>query len=252
MDDKVFIFKYFIVYGSFLILKEEEIMGLLELFILAIGLSMDAFAVSICKGLALPKINLKSAGIVGLWFGAFQALMPLIGYLLGVNFRSYIVSIDHWIAFVLLALIGANMIKEALSDDDEEEEVEIRNLKHGPEEGTIGVYSLDSCSISPTGQVALSREDNGIKENLGFKTMFLLAVATSIDALAMGVTFAFLNVNIIPAVSFIGVVTFTCSAIGVKIGNVFGLKYKSKAEIAGGVILILLGCKILIEHLGIL
>ena len=227
-------------------------MGLLELFILAIGLSMDAFAVSICKGLALPKINLKSAGIVGLWFGAFQALMPLIGYLLGVNFRSYIVSIDHWIAFVLLALIGANMIKEALSDDDEEEEAEIRNLKRGPEEGTIGVCSLDSCSISPTGQVALSRADNGIKEILGFKTMFLLAVATSIDALAMGITFAFLNVNIIPAISFIGVVTFTCSAIGVKIGNIFGLKYKSKAEIAGGVILILLGCKILIEHLGIL
>ena len=227
-------------------------MGLLELFILAIGLSMDAFAVSICKGLALPKINLKSAGIVGLWFGAFQALMPLIGYLLGVNFRSYIVSIDHWIAFVLLALIGANMIKEALSDDDEEEEAEIRNLKRGPEEGTIGVCSLDSCSISPTGQVALSRADNRIKEILGFKTMFLLAVATSIDALAMGVTFAFLNVNIIPAISFIGVVTFTCSAIGVKIGNIFGLKYKSKAEIAGGVILISLGCKILIEHLGIL
>lgn len=227
-------------------------MGLLELFILAIGLSMDAFAVSICKGLALPKINLKSAGIVGLWFGAFQALMPLMGYLLGVNFRSYIVSIDHWIAFVLLALIGANMIKEALSDDDEEEEVEIRNLKRGSEEGTIGVCSLDSCSISPTGQVALSRKDNGIKEILGFKTMFLLAVATSIDALAMGITFAFLNVNIIPAISFIGVVTFTCSAIGVKIGNIFGLKYKSKAEIAGGVILILLGCKILIEHLGIL
>ena len=227
-------------------------MGLLELFILAIGLSMDAFAVSICKGLALPKINLKSAGIVGLWFGVFQALMPLIGYLLGVNFRSYIVSIDHWIAFVLLALIGANMIKEALSDDDEEEEAEIRNLKRGPEEGTIGVCSLDSCSISPTGQVALSRADNRIKEILGFKTMFLLAVATSIDALAMGVTFAFLNVNIIPAISFIGVVTFTCSAIGVKIGNVFGLKYKSKAETAGGVILILLGCKILIEHLGIL
>ena len=225
-------------------------MGLLELFILAVGLSMDAFAVSICKGLALPKINLKSAGIVGLWFGAFQALMPLIGYLLGVNFRSYIVSIDHWIAFILLALIGANMIKEALSDDDEEE-TEIRNLKRSSE-GTIDGYSLNSCSISSTGQVALSREDNGIKEILGFKTMFLLAVATSIDALAMGVTFAFLNVNIIPAISFIGIVTFTCSAIGVKIGNVFGLKYKSKAEIAGGVILILLGCKILIEHLGVL
>lgn len=224
-------------------------MGLLELFILAVGLSMDAFAVSICKGLALPKINLKSAGIVGLWFGAFQALMPLIGYLLGVNFRDYIVSIDHWIAFVLLALIGANMIKEALSDEDEEE-LEIKNLKRGEE--ALDGDSLDSCSISPTGQIALSRENNEIKEILGFKTMFLLAVATSIDALAMGVTFAFLNVNIIPAISFIGIVTFSFSAVGVKIGNVFGLKYKSKAEIVGGVILILLGCKILIEHLGII
>lgn len=144
------------------------------------------------------------------------------------------------------------MIKEALTEDDEEEETEIRNLKRNAEEQCNISYSANSCSISPTGQVALSREDNGIKEILGFKTMFLLAVATSIDALAMGVTFAFLNVNIIPAISFIGVVTFTCSAIGVKIGNVFGLKYKSKAEIAGGVILILLGCKILIEHLGIL
>lgn len=225
-------------------------MGLLELFILAVGLSMDAFAVSICKGLALPKINLKSAGIVGLWFGLFQALMPLIGYLLGVNFRNYIVSVDHWIAFILLALIGANMIKEALSDEDEEE-LEIKNLKRG-EEGMLDEYSFDSCSISSTGQLTLSRENNAIKEILGFKTMFLLAIATSIDALAMGVTFAFLNVDIIPAISFIGIVTFSFSAVGVKIGNVFGLKYKSKAEIVGGVILILLGCKILIEHLGII
>lgn len=225
-------------------------MGLLELFILAVGLSMDAFAVSICKGLALPKINLKSAGIVGLWFGAFQALMPLIGYLLGVNFREYIVSVDHWIAFILLALIGGNMIKEALSDDNEEES-EIRNLKRGGE-GTIDGYSLELSSISPTGQIALSRQNNELKEILGFKTMLLLAIATSIDALAMGVTFAFLNVNIIPAISFIGIVTFTFSAVGVKIGNVFGLKYKSKAEIVGGIILILLGCKILIEHLGII
>ncbi len=227
-------------------------MGLLELFILAVGLSMDAFAVSICKGLALPKINLKSATIVGLWFGAFQALMPLIGYILGVNFRAYIVSVDHWIAFILLVLIGANMIKEALSEDDDEES-EVRNLKHNSEE-TLGSYSvnLDSCSVS-AGQIALSRgEKNQIKEILGFKTMFLLAIATSIDALAMGVTFAFLNVNIIPAITFIGIVTFSFSAVGVKIGNVFGLKYKSKAEIVGGVILILLGWKILIEHLGII
>ena len=122
-------------------------MGLLELFILAVGLSMDAFAVSICKGLALPKINLKSAGIVGLWFGAFQALMPLIGYLLGVNFREYIVSVDHWIAFILLALIGVNMIKEALTEDDEEEETEIRNLKRNAEEQCNISYSANSCSI---------------------------------------------------------------------------------------------------------
>lgn len=202
-------------------------MGLLELFILAVGLSMDAFAVSICKGLALPKINLKSSVIVGLWFGFFQGFMPLIGYLLGVNFRQYIVSIDHWIAFVLLAFIGGNMIKEAISKDDEEE--------------ALGAES----------EYCVATEDN-MKEILGAKSMFLLAIATSIDALAMGVTFAFLNVNIVPAVCFIGVVTFTFSAVGVKIGNVFGLKYKSKAEIAGGIILILLGCKILIEHLGII
>ena len=145
------------------------------------------------------------------------------------------------------------MIKEALTEDDEEEETEIRNLKRNAEEQCNISYSANSCSISPTGQVALSREkDSVMKDILGFKTMFLLAIATSIDALAMGVTFAFLNVKIVPAISFIGIVTFTCSAIGVKIGNVFGLKYKSKAEIAGGVILILLGCKILIEHLGIL
>lgn len=142
------------------------------------------------------------------------------------------------------------MIKEALSDDNEEES-EIRNLKRGGE-GTIDGYSLELSSISPTGQVALSRQNNELKEILGFKTMLLLAIATSIDALAMGVTFAFLNVNIIPAISFIGIVTFTFSAVGVKIGNVFGLKYKSKAEIVGGIILILLGCKILIEHLGII
>lgn len=202
-------------------------MGLLELFILAVGLSMDAFAVSICKGLALPKINLKSSVIVGLWFGFFQGFMPLIGYLLGVNFRQYIVSIDHWIAFVLLAFIGGNMIKEALSKDDEEE--------------ALGAES----------EYCVASEDN-MKEILGAKSMFLLAIATSIDALAMGVTFAFLNVNIVPAVCFIGIVTFSFSAVGVKIGNVFGLKYKSKAEIAGGIILILLGCKILIEHLGII
>ena len=172
---------------------------------------MDAFAVSFCKGLAMPKCTFKKAAIVGLWFGGFQALMPAIGYVLGAQFQETIASIDHWIAFVLLALIGGNMIHEALDNDEEEADA-----------------SLD------------------------VKTMFLLAVATSIDALAIGITFAFLKVNIIPAVCFIGIVTFIISFAGVKIGNVFGVRYKNKAEIVGGVILILLGLKILLEHLGFL
>lgn len=172
---------------------------------------MDAFAVSVCKGLAMPKCTFKKAAIVGLWFGGFQALMPAIGYILGVQFQEAIASIDHWIAFVLLALIGGNMIHEALDNDEEEADA-----------------SLD------------------------VKTMFLLAVATSIDALAIGITFAFLKVSIIPAVCFIGIVTFIISFAGVKIGNVFGARYKNKAEIVGGVILILLGLKILLEHLGFL
>lgn len=186
-------------------------MGLIELFLIAVGLSMDAFAVSVCKGLAMPKCTFKKAAIVGLWFGGFQALMPAIGYVLGAQFQEAIASIDHWIAFVLLALIGRNMIHEALDNDEEEADA-----------------SLD------------------------VKTMFLLAVATSIDALAIGITFAFLKVNIIPAVCFIGIVTFIISFAGVKIGNVFGARYKNKAEIVGGIILILLGLKILLEHLGFL
>lgn len=191
-------------------------MGIVELFLLAVGLSMDAFAVSVCKGLAMKKITLKNAGIVGLWFGGFQALMPLIGYFLGVQFKDYITAIDHWIAFVLLALIGGNMIREALGREEE-------------------------CPPCQSGA-----------DSLAVKEMFILAVATSIDALAVGITFAFLNVNIVAAVSFIGVITFLLSAIGVKIGNIFGTKYKSRAELAGGIILILIGLKILLEHLGIL
>ena len=183
----------------------------IELFLMGVGLSMDAFAVSVCKGLAMPKCTFKKAAIVGLWFGGFQALMPAIGYILGAQFQEAIASIDHWIAFVLLALIGGNMIHEALDNDEEEADA-----------------SLD------------------------VKTMFLLAVATSIDALAIGITFAFLKVNIIPAVCFIGIVTFIISFAGVKIGNVFGARYKNKAEIVGGIILILLGLKILLEHLGFL
>lgn len=191
--------------------KEKNNMSLFTLFVTAVGLSMDAFAVSVCKGLAMKKLSMKKAIIIGLWFGGFQALMPTIGYLLGTRFEQYVTAIDHWIAFVLLALIGANMIKEALSKEEDE--------------------ANDSVDV---------------------KTMFLLAVATSIDALAVGVTYAFLQVQIIPAVAFIGVITFSLSVAGVKIGNVFGLRYKSKAEITGGVILILMGAKILLEHLGLL
>lgn len=185
-------------------------MGLTELFLLAVGLSMDAFAVAVCKGLAMSKITPKKIAVVGLWFGGFQALMPAAGYFLGIRFKDSITAVDHWIAFILLSLIGINMIREAFSDDE------------------------DSSN-----------------DLLYFKTMLPLAVATSIDALAVGITFAFLNVHIMAAVSFIGIVTFVIAAAGVKIGNIFGTKYKSKAEIAGGIILILLGVKILLEHLGI-
>jgi putative Mn2+ efflux pump MntP len=183
-------------------------MGIFELFILAVGLSMDAFAVSVCKGLSLGKIKPRHMATAGIWFGGFQALMPLIGYLLGSRFADLVTKYDHWIAFILLVLIGGNMVKEAVSNEEEE---------------------LDS--------------------SMSVKSMFLLAIATSIDALAVGVTFAFLNVSIIPAVSFIGAVTFVFSAAGVKIGSLFGAKYKSKAELCGGIILILLAIKILIDGL---
>lgn len=183
-------------------------MSIIELFILALGLSMDAFAVSICKGLSVPKLQAKHCLICGVYFGGFQALMPLLGWLLGIRFQSLITNIDHWIAFVLLAVIGANMIKESFSKEEE-------------------------CPDA----------------SFGFKTMLTLAVATSIDALAVGVTFAFLDVTIIPAVLLIGATTFVCSAVGVKIGNVFGNRFQSKAEFLGGVVLIAIGLKILIEHL---
>ena len=183
-------------------------MSVIELLVLALGLSMDAFAVSICKGLSVPKLQAKHCLICGVYFGGFQALMPLIGWALGIRFQSMITNIDHWIAFVLLAVIGANMIKESFSKEEE-------------------------CPDA----------------SFGFKTMLTLAVATSIDALAVGVTFAFLDVSIVPAVLLIGATTCVCSAVGVKIGNVFGNRFQSKAEFLGGVVLIAIGLKILIEHL---
>ena len=184
-------------------------MGFWELFILAVGLSMDAFAVSVCKGLSLGKIKAKHMCLAGIWFGGFQALMPLVGYFLGSFFADVITKYSHWIAFTLLAFLGAKMIKESFESEE-------------------------------------------LDDNMGWKTMLVLAVATSIDASAVGVTFAFLDVNILFAVIVIGVTTFAFSAAGVKIGSVFGEKYKSKAEIAGGIILILIGLKILLDGLGII
>lgn len=195
-------------------------MGIWELLLLAVGLSMDAFAVSVCKGLAMPRAGLREAAICGVWFGGFQALMPMLGYLLGARFEQYVDRYASWIAFVLLALIGANMIKEALTEDEEE-----------------------------------------ASAGLDAKTMLLMAIATSIDALAVGITFACVPVtllaasallNTVLAVCIIGVTTCVISCIGVRLGNTFGARYKAKAEIAGGVILILIGLKILLSHLGVI
>ena len=185
-------------------------MGLTDLFLIAVGLSMDAFAVAICKGLSAKKVTIKHGLIVGAYFGGFQAGMPLLGYLLGSSFAKYIEAFDHWVAFVLLGIIGINMIRESREQGEE------------------------------------------VDASFGLKAMLPMVVATSIDALAVGISFAFMRVQIGWAVLFIGVITFTLSAIGVKLGNHFGAKYKSKAELFGGIVLILLGTKILLEHLGIL
>ena len=184
-------------------------MGILELLLIAVGLSMDAFAVSVCKGLSVRKLEVKHALLAGLYFGGFQFLMPVIGWLLGVRFQALIESVDHWIAFSLLVVIGLSMVRESRSKSEE------------------------------------------LNDDFGFKTMLLLAIATSIDALAVGVTFAFLQVNILPASGMIGVTTFLLSALGIYVGSVFGARFKSGAELAGGLILVLIGLKILLEHLGL-
>ena len=186
-------------------------MELIEIILISVGLGMDAFAVAICKGVSFGKMDWKKAGIVGLYFGGFQAFMPLIGFLIGAHFQNIVESIDHWIAFVLLTILGGNMLKSACQS------------------------SHKNCN-----------------NDIRFQTMFGLAIATSIDALTVGITLAFLKVNLLLAVSFIGIITFLLSILGVKIGNVFGDKYEKKAEMAGGCILILMGVKILLEHLKIL
>ena len=185
-------------------------MGFIELFLIAVGLSMDAFAVSVCKGLSVKKVGVKHAALAGLYFGGFQFLMPVIGYLLGFRFESVIETVDHWVAFVLLAFIGGNMIKESRGQAEQ------------------------------------------LSNDFGFKTMLLLAVATSIDALAVGISFAFLSVDILPAALLIGCTTFLLSAAGCYIGRAFGTRYKAGAELAGGIILIFIGLKILLEHLGLI
>ena len=186
-------------------------MGAIEILLISIGLAMDAFAVSVCKGLAMKKMSWKKAIIIGLYFGAFQAIMPTIGFFLGTTFERFITNVDHWVAFILLVGIGINIVKEAFDKESE------------------------------------NRNDN-----VDVKTMLVLSVATSIDALAIGITFACLKIHIVMPVITIGLITFIISVIGVKIGNRFGDKYEKKAEIMGGVILILLGIKILLEHLGVI
>ena len=185
-------------------------MGIIEIFLIGLGLAMDAFAVSICRGLSVKKINLKKICVIGSYFGIFQAGMPALGYFLGKSFETYVIQIDHWIAFILLSFIGINMIREALSKEIEEN-----------------------------------------NSDLSFKTMLILAVATSIDALAVGITFAFLKVDIMLSSLIIGITTFIISSIGVIIGNKFGNKYGKRAELFGGIILIIIGAKILLEHLGL-
>jgi putative Mn2+ efflux pump MntP len=188
-------------------------MGIIELVLIAVSLSMDAFAVALCKGLGMKRFRPRNAGIIALFFGAFQAAMPLLGWLLGRQFESYITTIDHWLAFGLLALIGGKMIYEALKADD--------------------------CPV-----------DSG--ETINYKRLTLMAIATSIDALAVGITFAFLQVRILPAVLVIGLITLALSFAGVYVGHRFGARLKQKAELLGGIVLVGIGTKILLEHLGVL
>lgn len=191
-------------------------MGFIELFLIGVGLSMDAFAVAICKGLGMKRLNMKQALVIGLFFGGFQALMPFVGWALGSQFQDLISPIDHWVAFILLAFIGGKMLFDAFREDDEEEAADPKDAR------------------------------------LDLKELLMLAIATSIDALAVGITFAFLGVNIVEAISIIGATTFVLSVAGVAVGHAFGARYERGATIVGGVVLILIGCKILLEHLGVI
>ena len=201
-------------------------MSLFELFLIAVGLSMDAFAVAICKGLGMKKLDMRQALVIGLFFGGFQALMPTVGWFLGAQFAPLVTPIDHWIAFILLAFIGGKMLFDAIKGDGESETDDGDDVSKDAGSAGSGASKLDLRELS------------------------MLAIATSIDALAVGITFAFLDVNIVPAASFIGVVTFALSVIGVAVGNQFGSRWEKPSTIVGGVVLIRIGVRILLEHLG--
>ena len=213
---------------------KKNVMSFVEVFLIGIGLSMDAFSVSICKGLTTKQFSWKMALTCGLWFGFFQALMPVIGYFLGAQFQEYIEAYDHWIAFGLLFLIGANMIREALFGKDSDDTV--IEMEERPKQSTV-----DECGLL-----------RSARNDVPFKTMLILAIATSIDALAVGISFACIQVRLWSSVLIIGLTTFAFSVLGVRIGNVFGSKFEKSAEIIGGMILILIGLKILLEHLGVI
>ena len=215
-------------------------MTIFELLLIAVGLAMDAFAVSICKGLTLQKMSWKNALICGVFFGGFQALMPIIGYFLGYGFRDRIEAFDHWIAFIVLAAIGISTIRGAFEEDAD------------TESPVHDAAAIDSANNDSATEERTSKQSNLNSDDFSVKAMLPLAIATSIDALAIGVSFAFLKVNIWSSASIIGITTLIISSSGVKIGNVFGMRFKKKAEFAGGIILILIGFKILLEHLGII
>lgn len=222
-------------------------MGFIELILIAIGLSMDAFAVSVCKGLKMRKIDYKQTVIIALFFGGFQALMPLLGWFLGKQFEHLITSIDHWVAFALLAFIGGKMIYDAVKPEKENKTCECGCDK--PATNNESQIIEDSPKNEDCQQEAVSPNKTVANPKLDIKELFLMAVATSIDALAVGITFAFFKLNILPTVSIIGCTTFIIAFVGVIIGNKFGSKFEKKAELAGGIILVLIGLKILIEHL---
>ena len=235
-------------------------MGFVELLLIGVGLSMDAFAVAVCKGLAMKRVNYRHALVIALMFGGFQALMPFVGWALGTQFEQYITPVDHWIAFVLLAFIGGKMLWEALrgeagAGDGAAAEGEARAEAAGTSSGgTVGAgtEAAGMSGAGATGDSGAVQATGEAKERLDMRELVLMAIATSIDALAVGITFAFLQVDIVPAVALIGATTFALSLGGVVLGNQFGARFEKPASVVGGIVLILIGLKILLEHLGII